>query len=205
MSQKKSIARSLPVLRRRLSHKVKQFKHDVAYELKIKRKKWLFTFGIFGIYTVAMFSAIALFAAEGLDIEAWAMLASYLVMCAVLKLYFFGSIYGKGGSIHRWALEEQEKQLIQKNAATTAEEMEALMAAHMKAGNIEEADRISKQLLALAEGNQDELYQPAEPADQVIKISEQCEGGLPSWMDNSAPSNAAPEPEKTKLPSWMDD
>lgn len=199
MSQKKSLARSLPVLRRRLSHKVKQFKHDLGYELKVKRRKWLATFGIFGIYSIAMFCAIALFAAEGLDIEAWAMLGSYLVMCLVLKFYFWGSIYGKGGSIHRWALQEQENQLIQKNAPTTVEEMEALMAAHMKNGNIEEADRISKQLLAIAEGNQDELNPPAIAADQVIKITESS-GGLPSWLDDNAP-----EPKKTKLPSWMDD
>lgn len=122
-------------------------------------------------------------------------------------------------SLHDWALAEAEKEEVSHLSGKNEEELHRILDYHMKQGNIKEADKISKQLLALvdpelgaaADGTGPERDGASAPAaggtisgaavtstgdtGYVIKTNV-SNGQLPEWLSDA-------EEEKKNLPKWM--
>ncbi len=107
-----------------------------------------------------------------------------------------------GRTVQNWAVEEQKHQHIKTLTGKTTEELETMLQYHMEQGNMEEADRISLSLLAMAEGNpQDASSLPVQMEPNNPDGTSPANGALPSWMTTE--KEPEPETESQNLPDWM--
>jgi hypothetical protein len=81
----------------------------------------------------------------------------------------------KGEEVQDWAIAEQEHLTMQSLTGKNEEELEKLLEYHMKYGHIEEADKISQQLLAVVDNGPE-----SPPVDNTIIAPAKK---LPDWMN----------------------
>lgn len=105
-----------------------------------------------------------------------------------------------GRAVHDWAVEEQRHQHIRTLTGKTSEELEKMLQYHLEQGNMEEADKVSLSLLAMAEGNSPEVPSaPNQTQTPAAAGTSPANSALPSWLSNEN----EPQPESSNLPDWM--
>lgn len=136
----------------------------------------------------------------GLAEAALCILTTYLLVAAVLK---------PGRFVHEWALEEHTKDTMMSLRGNTSEELETLLKYHMDNGHIDEAERCSHRLLAMAEGNpMPDMNAPAAPraigmngSDPGVKLK--ITTALPGWMNDGKEEQETEPADSASLPDWM--
>ncbi len=191
MKSKKQLGR--PTIRRNVKAFFLRSGKSLQHDLKTHRLRWAWIYAMH-LYLLSMIvwlhsSPVGLIVA-----------AAELVLVLVTFRLVAHSIFNPGRAVHNWAVEEQKHQHIKTLTGKTSDELEKMLQYHMEQGNMEEADRVSLNLLAMVEGDptaaQSHICDQAKANDDgTIALN----SALPTWMNK----DNEPEPDSSNLPDWM--